>query len=162
MIHVPFVFSHFPHVQIGCFAIATIPAWSRIMQMSFKHLRPIIFIVGASVPAWASAQITTCNTVGATTTCNSNTGNQQALQNLVDSTGRGGDIYAQAQANGIRQKQLRQQIEASRGLAADADRRRAVGAMVANGQCDMAKRAALQMGDFNLAEQAARICVPAR
>ena len=38
--------------------------------------------------------------------------------------------------------------------------RETVGALVADGKCAIAKRAALQAGDFALAEQAASLCEP--
>lgn len=60
------------------------------------------------------------------------------------------DAHTQAVA------QARQRQEA--GEAAQA--RRLIGKATADGHCDLAKQAALELGDFDLAEQVGRLCVP--
>lgn len=59
----------------------------------------------------------------------------------------------------------RQQLEAVREAqaqaGAEAGQRRIIGRMVAEGRCDDAKRFALALGRFDIAEEAVRVCTPA-
>jgi len=98
----------------------------------------------------AMAQTATCYRLGNVTSCG-----------LRD--GVSGDNPAQQRYSSFNEvERLRDKNEERDEARKEQGLREEVGALVADGKCEEAKKAALRAGDFELADRAAAACQPAR
>lgn len=110
-----------------------------------------VFVFGATAfCSAASAQTTTCDTMGSTVTCQTY-GNQFSQPFAASQVDQLPDYGALAQQGSERGMQMRHEILVRRA-----------GEMASRGDCDGARRALLQASEFELAERVERACTPAR
>ncbi len=108
------------------------------------------FVLAALFASPATAQTATCYRLGNVTSCG-----------LGD--GVSGDNPAQQRYSSFNEvERLRDKNEERDEARKELGLREEVGALVADGKCEDAKKAALRAGDFELADRAAAACQSAR
>lgn len=144
-------------------SLSVLTSWASKSNMSRKFLAACTAPALLLLPPAAVAQTSQCQWVGSIWTC------QQQQRSGVD---WGAAIRSQQQQQQslnwealARQRAQNEQAQGQQNAAALDERQRnlraEVGQMVADGRCDDAKKAALQAGEFELAERAMKLCTPA-
>ncbi|MFK4873953.1 hypothetical protein [Novosphingobium sp. ZW T3_23] len=112
-------------------------------------LAPVLLTASLPAASPASAQTSTCYRLGNIASCSVQPGN--------------GDNPAQQRYSGFQEvERLRKQNEEQEDMRREQGLREEVGALVADGNCAEARKAALRAGDFALADRAGAMCRPAQ